>query len=139
MIEPTISELLVRERDILTRIAAGGPLEEILRDLVLMVEQPSHGEMLASVLFLSPDRKHLLEGAAPSLPAKTNRAASAALFARSWRRIDQRLATCSTRGVRNTSSSALLCVLLVFLNRLPSTGTSPSQGSLLMSLRLRNS
>ncbi|MBN8937010.1 MAG: GAF domain-containing protein [Rhizobiales bacterium] len=74
MIEPTISELLVRERDILTRIAAGGPLEEILRDLVLMVEQPSHGEMLASVLFLSPDRKHLLEGAAPSLPKEYNAA-----------------------------------------------------------------
>jgi two-component sensor histidine kinase len=74
MIEPTISELLVRERDILTRIAAGGPLEDILRDLVLMVEQPSHGEMLASVLFLSPDGKHLLEGAAPSLPKEYNAA-----------------------------------------------------------------
>jgi two-component sensor histidine kinase len=71
---PAVSELLARERDILTRIAAGGPLAEVLRDLMLLVELPSNGEMLASVLFLSPDGKYLLEGAAPSLPKEYNAA-----------------------------------------------------------------
>src|ERR1700733_4726792 len=74
MYHPAMTDLLVRERDILTRIAGGGPLDEVLRDLMLLVEQPSGGEMLASVLFLSPDGRHLLEGAAPSLPKEYNAA-----------------------------------------------------------------
>jgi two-component sensor histidine kinase len=68
------SDLLVAERDILTRVAAGGPLSEVLRDLILMVEKPSNGEMLASILFTSEDGKRLLEGAAPSLPPEYNAA-----------------------------------------------------------------
>lgn len=74
MYQPAATDLIIRERDILTRVAAGGPLKDVLRDLMLLVEQPSHGEMLASVLFLSQDRRCLLEGAAPSLPAEYNAA-----------------------------------------------------------------
>lgn len=46
----------------------------MLRDLILLVERPSNGEMKASILFLSSDGKLLLEGAAPSLPDDYNRA-----------------------------------------------------------------
>lgn len=66
------SELLVAERDILTRVALGGPLKEVLRDIILMIEKPSHGEMLASILLTSEDGKTLFEGAAPSLPTEYN-------------------------------------------------------------------
>ncbi len=73
--EAAVSTALIdRERSILARIARGGPLDVVLRDLILLVEQPSKGEMLASILFLSPDGRHLLEGAAPSLPAEFNAA-----------------------------------------------------------------
>ena len=41
MNSPIIPELVTRERDILSRIAEGGPLSEVLRDLVLLVERPS--------------------------------------------------------------------------------------------------
>ncbi len=68
------SELLVAEREILTRIAAGGSLHEVMRDIILMVEKPSNGEMLASILIVSEDGQRLLEGAAPSLPAEYNAA-----------------------------------------------------------------
>jgi len=68
------SALLEAERNILSRIAIGGPLEEVLRDIVLLVEKPSNGEMLASILFLSDDGKHLREAAAPSLPDEYNAA-----------------------------------------------------------------
>ncbi|HEY8947934.1 MAG TPA: GAF domain-containing protein [Rhizomicrobium sp.] len=68
------SALLEAERNILARIATGGPLEEVLRDIVLLVEKPSNGEMLASILFLSDDGKHLREAAAPSLPDEYNAA-----------------------------------------------------------------
>ena len=68
------SELLVAEREILTRIAAGGSLREVMRDIILMVERPSHGDMLASILIVSEDGQRLLEGAAPSLPPEYNAA-----------------------------------------------------------------
>ena len=70
--DPALSDLVTRERDILTRIAEGGPITDILRDLVLLVERPTNGSMSASVLFVSPDGKRLLEGAAPSLPKEYN-------------------------------------------------------------------
>lgn len=62
------------EREILTRVAAGGSLSDVMRDIILMVEKPSNGEMLASILILSDDGKRLVEGAAPSLPADYNAA-----------------------------------------------------------------
>ncbi len=64
--------LLEGERSILGRVAKGGPLHDVLRDLILLIEQPSRGEMLASVLILSEDGNHLVEGAAPSLPPAYN-------------------------------------------------------------------
>ena len=66
--------LLEGERRILARVAKGGPLTDVLRDLILLIEQPSQGEMLASILVLSEDGARLLEGAAPSLPAAYNAA-----------------------------------------------------------------
>ena len=66
--------MLQGERSILSRVARGGPLADVLRDLIELVEKPSGGEMLASVLFVSEDGTRLLEGAAPSLPAEYNSA-----------------------------------------------------------------
>src|SRR6201996_2116233 len=72
---PTVSsDLLIAEREILTRVAAGGSLSDVMRDIILMVEKPNNGEMLASILVLSDDGKRLMEGAAPSLPADYNAA-----------------------------------------------------------------
>jgi two-component sensor histidine kinase len=68
------SDLLVAEREILTRVAAGGSLQDVMRDIILMVEKPANGEMLASILIISDDGKRLHEGAAPSLPADYNAA-----------------------------------------------------------------
>src|ERR1700761_7648888 len=68
------SDLLVAEREILTRVAAGGSLKDVMRDIILMVEKPANGEMLASILILSEDGKRLTEGAAPSLPPDYNAA-----------------------------------------------------------------
>lgn len=42
--------------------------EAALNELLLAVEESVTGELLASVLLLSPDGKRLLHGAAPSLP-----------------------------------------------------------------------
>jgi len=70
----THSDLIEVEREILTRVAIGGPLNEVLRDIILTVEKPSGGEMLASVLLTSEDGTTLYEGAAPSLPAEYNAA-----------------------------------------------------------------
>jgi GAF domain-containing protein len=42
--------------------------EAALSELLAVVEDSVEGELLASVLLLSPDRLHLLHGAAPSLP-----------------------------------------------------------------------
>jgi two-component sensor histidine kinase len=67
-------ELLESERRILQRIAAGDPLQAVLEELIGVVERPSGGEMLGSILFLSEDGRHLLHGAAPSLPAEYNSA-----------------------------------------------------------------
>jgi len=68
------SELIIAERDILTRVALGGPIKEVLRDIILLVEKPAGGELLASVLLISEDGKSLCEGAAPSLPPEYNAA-----------------------------------------------------------------
>lgn len=67
-------DLLLAEREILTRIAEGGRLSDVMRDIILLVERPSEGDMLASILVVSDDGKSLLEGAAPSLPAEYNAA-----------------------------------------------------------------
>jgi two-component sensor histidine kinase len=66
------SRLLESERALLARVARGGKLDEVLRDIVLAVEKSSGDGMLGSILILSEDGRHLLEGAAPSLPPDYN-------------------------------------------------------------------
>ncbi|MBV9572218.1 MAG: GAF domain-containing protein [Alphaproteobacteria bacterium] len=68
------TELLESERNILQRIAAGDPLENVLEELIHAVEGPAGGDLLGSILFLSEDGRRLLHGAAPSLPAEYNSA-----------------------------------------------------------------
>lgn len=50
------------------------PLHESLSELVRIVEGLTPSGMLASILILGDDRKHLLHGAGPSLPAAYNEA-----------------------------------------------------------------
>jgi PAS domain S-box-containing protein len=66
--------LLVGERDALDQIARGAPLEVVLRNLCLTVEQLSEDGLLASILLLDEDGTHLHVGAAPNLPEAYNRA-----------------------------------------------------------------
>ncbi|WP_196809352.1 GAF domain-containing protein [Rhizobium sp. 2MFCol3.1] len=68
------SDLIIAERDILARVALGGPLKDVLRDIILLVEKPANGELLASILLTTEDGKNLVEGAAPTLPAEYNAA-----------------------------------------------------------------
>src|SRR5688572_12311648 len=58
---------------VLEAIARGGPLEQLLSDLVLAIEHLSSG-MSGSVLLLDADRLHLRHGAAPHLPLAYRRA-----------------------------------------------------------------
>ena len=55
------------QSQVLQRIAANAPLNEVLNRLVLLIEDQSP-EMLCSVLLLSDDGEHVRHGAAPSLP-----------------------------------------------------------------------
>jgi PAS domain S-box-containing protein len=55
-------------------IATRAPLGETLRTLALMIETRAEG-LVASILLLGPDKKHLHLGAAPSLPDEFNRSA----------------------------------------------------------------
>ncbi len=58
----------------LAAVRAGAALTDVLSALILAVEAVSEVEMLGSVLLLSEDGKHLVEGAAPSLPDAYNAA-----------------------------------------------------------------
>lgn len=55
------------QSQVLQRIAANAPLNEVLNRLVLLIEAQSP-DMLCSVLLLSDDGDHVRHGAAPSLP-----------------------------------------------------------------------
>jgi GAF domain-containing protein len=59
-------EFKAEQNRILRMIAAGAPLGEILKSLVLLIEAQSP-DMLCSVLLLSDDGDHIQHGAAPSL------------------------------------------------------------------------
>jgi PAS domain S-box-containing protein len=65
-------QLLQSERQLLSKIAAGVPLTEVLDELLRAVEAGSQGRMLASILLLDQEGKHLLHGAAPGLPQAYN-------------------------------------------------------------------
>lgn len=60
--------LRLRQHDVIAELNHGDSLEEVLDRHLLTVERMSDSEILTSVLLLSPDGKHLLHGAAPSLP-----------------------------------------------------------------------
>ncbi|MEG4941264.1 PAS domain S-box protein [Microcoleus sp. F4-D5] len=64
---------LTGQKQILEMIAKGDPLGDTLNTLVEIIEQQSR-EVIGSILLLAPDGKHLLHGAAPSLPDSYNAA-----------------------------------------------------------------
>lgn len=66
--------LISAENQTLTLIAADKPLAETLASLARTIEQYSGSEVLASILLLDADGKHLRHCAAPSLPESYNRA-----------------------------------------------------------------
>jgi CheY-like chemotaxis protein len=66
--------LLTAQRDILALVAAGAPLSRALEAIVSTVESLSDSGAQASILLLSDDDRHLLHGAAPSLPSGYNEA-----------------------------------------------------------------
>ncbi len=59
--------LWVKQGRVLEMIATSTPLGEVLESLVLLIESQLEG-MMASVLLLEEDGRHLRHGAAPSLP-----------------------------------------------------------------------
>jgi len=63
--------LTLKEKYILEMLATGRPLQEVLTALNLMIESQFHG-MCSSILILDNSGKHLLTGAAPSLPEAYN-------------------------------------------------------------------
>ncbi|RYB01508.1 GAF domain-containing hybrid sensor histidine kinase/response regulator [Lichenibacterium ramalinae] len=66
--------LIERERQVLSQLARGIPLAQVLDGLLRAVEAQSDHAMLTSILFLSEDGRHLNHGAAPSLPGAYNEA-----------------------------------------------------------------
>ena len=58
------------ERQALALSTQGASLEESLGELISAVESSSPGRVLGSILLLDAQGKHLLHGAAPSLPAE---------------------------------------------------------------------
>ena len=55
------------QSQVLEMIAAADPLDEVLRNLVLLIESQAPG-MICSVLLLDDDGAHIRHGSAPSLP-----------------------------------------------------------------------
>ena len=66
--------LLTAQADALADVVSGTPLVTVLENLLRAVEATSPDGVLASVLLLDPDGRHLRHGAAPSLPAEYNAA-----------------------------------------------------------------
>ncbi|HSP35297.1 MAG TPA: GAF domain-containing protein [Thermoanaerobaculia bacterium] len=62
------------EQHIRTLVDSGEPLRVVLNELIRSVEQLSPAGMLASILILGKDGRHLHQGGAPSLPAEYNAA-----------------------------------------------------------------
>ncbi len=68
------AQLLAAQLDLLAGVVAGHNLTQALEALLRVVERVSTGGLLASVLLVDESGKHLLHGAAPSLPADYNAA-----------------------------------------------------------------
>jgi two-component sensor histidine kinase len=66
--------LIAAENEVLGSIVGNAPLPQILERLTRSVEEYSGKTMLASILLIDVDGKHLRHGAAPSLPDDYNRA-----------------------------------------------------------------
>ncbi|HET8980596.1 MAG TPA: SpoIIE family protein phosphatase [Solirubrobacteraceae bacterium] len=66
--------LLAAQRDVLASIAGGESLAETLTAMTRTVEELSEYDARASILLLSADGRHLVHGAAPSLPDAYNAA-----------------------------------------------------------------
>jgi len=64
--------LIERERHVLSQIAAGVPLAQVLDELLRAVESQSGNSMKTSVLVLSEDGQFMLHGAGPGLPPGYN-------------------------------------------------------------------
>src|SRR5205823_11288259 len=84
--------LLAGEKRILEMIAKSSPLEPILDALCRLVEEVS-GNVLVSILLVSPDQKSLRHGAAPSLPKGYTEAIDGGL-------IGPRAGSCGTAAYR---------------------------------------
>jgi anti-sigma regulatory factor (Ser/Thr protein kinase) len=68
------AQLLAAQLELLAGVVAGHTLQRALESLLRVVERVSTGGLLASVLLLDESGKHLLHGAAPSLPTHYNAA-----------------------------------------------------------------
>ena len=68
------AELLAAQLDLLSGVVAGHNLTHALESLLRIVERVSTGGLLASVLLVDESGKHLVHGAAPSLPDHYNAA-----------------------------------------------------------------
>ncbi|WP_255429633.1 GAF domain-containing protein [Ramlibacter albus] len=68
------SSLLTGQNHALELAVGGAPLAEVLEVLVHTAETQSEGSFAGSILLMSEDGKHLLHGAAPSLPDAYNAA-----------------------------------------------------------------
>lgn len=68
------AELLAAQLDLLSGVVAGHNLTHALESLLRIVERVSTGGLIASVLLVDESGKHLVHGAAPSLPADYNAA-----------------------------------------------------------------
>jgi hypothetical protein len=66
--------LATAQERIAAMIASGAPLRETLEELVRIVEGMTPSGMIASILILDEDGRHLRHGAGPSLPAAYNAA-----------------------------------------------------------------
>jgi two-component sensor histidine kinase len=87
-------KLIVAENAVLASIAQNASLSGILESLTRSVEEYSRGTMLASVLLMDADGKHLRHGAAPGLPDDYNRAIDGVA-------IGPAVGSCGTAAFRN--------------------------------------
>lgn len=92
---PSLRAHIARERQVLMQVAAGRPLSDVLQELLRSVEAASGYQMMASVLEISEDGRHLRHLAAPSLPASYSKAIDGA-------RIDEGVGSCGTAAHRGT-------------------------------------
>lgn len=69
-----LDSLIQGQGEVLQMITAGKPLVYILEKIIRWVENQSMEELVASILLMDKDGRHLMNGAAPSLPAAYNKA-----------------------------------------------------------------